>query len=449
MKASPITTDQKSTNYKFEKRFYIAFFCVIFVLVLLNVFTPLRLNNDAGRYLGILEYMKGELGSGSDAAHDFLPHGYPAFLFLLDKINLLSPFTITLTNILCILASSFIITRIFKIENRVLYLTLLLISFINIKQFTLPVSDQFFTLIFSGTVYLWLKVFKGNRYLIVPALAGLVLAIYVRTAGVAIIAGIFLYLVYLNKGFIIRSKIILASVVFMGITPFVVFICAPAFFEKKIDYLRQLKAEELVDKPFSIFERLLIHFKELGEILFNIPYSKLSAIINFYGFNTAAWLLIIVGSLSLFIYIKVVKTLQLYKSFPFWVFISYLVIIFLWPFYDTRFLIPVLPVLAYLFFGHLTLWVKARVLKGMIIGVYVLLGAAGLVYSDALSLSNAFFLSHYGFDSYLTKTYRDHFNNQAQKIKPVFDVNSDFVPYILEKYDRKPLYFFYAPHNDK
>lgn len=417
------------------------FFALVLLLVLVNVFSPLRLNNDAGRYLGILEYFKGGLGQNSDAAHDYLPHGYPYFLYILERAHLLSPFSITLFNILSAVVAALLLMKEFAVSSKLFYLTLVLISYINIKEYALPVSDQLFTLLFMVAVLLWTRSFKGNLYYVVPALIITAISIYVRTAGVAIIIGVAAYLIYLNRDRLKKRKIIL-GLTFLLIAAFtVIFIIDFNFFEKKIDYIRQLDLPELTN-PVNLAGRVSIHLKELGEIMINIPVSKLSDIIDRH-LEIASPILIVFGIISLWMYFKAVKKLNLIRSFAFWVFTAYLLMIFAWPFYDTRFLIPIVPLLVFLYLYYLFTVLKSRYVRFCLLSVYIGLGVVSLVYSDALSLSKPFFLKHYGADANITNMYRDHFSRQS-KTSPsqVYDIHKDYLPFLLEEYDRKPFFYF-------
>jgi hypothetical protein len=111
--------------------------------------------------------------------------------------------------------------------------------------------------------------------------------------------------------------------------------------------------------------------------------------------------------------------------------------IFLWPFYDTRFLIPVIPIFLYLFFSYLFKFIENSYVKIIPLFIYVLLGFISLIYSDAISLNKSFFLKHYGFDRQLTNKYRVHFKNKNKTgSKPVYNITDDNVTFLLEKNDR-------------
>lgn len=426
-----------SLNF-FSKKLTVAFFCTVMFLVSLNIFTPLRLITDGIRYLNIVEYLHGTLDKNSDAAHDYLPHGYPWLLFMLDKLNLLGSISITIINILSVLISSYILTRIFAIENKLFFFALVMSSFVNVKHFTLSISDQLFALLFMASIYLWSEFFNRRRYYIVPALLLTAASIYVRTAGIVLIPGIAFYMIYRNKAKLMERRALAGSVGFMLFAVAAIFIIKLPLLETKIDYLKQLNLMAMVKNPFSVVERLLMHFKEVGELTLNIPYSKLTGLIKIKNFDTAQYLLTIIGAITLFIPIKAIIRLKLFNHYAFWAFLTYLVIIFLWPFYDTRFLIPLIPVFIYLFTYSLFHFIEVRYIKIIPFFIYSFLGFAALIYSDAISLDKTFFVKHYGFDQQLTNKYKVHFknkNNDKSNI-PVHNITDDDVLFLLEKYDR-------------
>lgn len=431
-----ITVTNKSdkiTSPGFNKRLINVFFCLVALLVILNIFTPLRLNVDAIRYLNILQYLEGLAGKNSVAAHDFLPHGYPWLLFLLDKLHLLNPVSITLINIFSVVLACWILSKIFPVPNRLLFFSLVMLSFINIKHITLPLADQLFVLLFISAIYLWTEFFNGKRYYILPCLLITAVSIFVRTAGIALLPAVTFYVIYCYRKELVARKLLLYPGIILLCAGIIVFFAKLSFLETKVDYLNQLKLMVMIRQPYSILERFSRHFKEIGEAILNIPYSKLSGIIKVRGFDTAQYLLIIVGILAVYIIIRAVIRLKSYEQYIFWAFLSYMVMIFLWPFYDTRFLLPVVPLLIYLFFTYLFRFVKDKRAKIVSFVIYVLLGMVSLLYSDALSLNKDFFLNHYGFDGQLTNEYRTYFNNKSNMPHAIDNNN---VLFLLEKYNR-------------
>jgi hypothetical protein len=262
--------------------------------------------------------------------------------------------------------------------------------------------------------------------------------IYVRSAGVALIPGIAFYTIYNNRTKLIERRLLAGSIGCMLFAVITILIIKLPLLETKIDYLRQLNLTMMTKYPFSIIDRLLIHFKEIGEAALNIPYSKLTGVIKIKDFDTAQYLLIITGAVTFYFSFKTAIRLKLFNHYAFWAFSTYLIMIFLWPFYDTRFLIPVIPIFVYLFFYRFFQFVKVRYIKIVPVFIYTLLGFVGLIYSDALSLDKTFFLKHYGFDQQLTNKYEIHFKNRNSNKGsiPVYNITNDDILFLLEKYDR-------------
>lgn len=425
--------------YKPSNKFGSIIFAFVLLLALLNIFTPLRLNTDGIRYLNIVEYLKGNLDNSSTAAHDYLPHGYPWFLFILDKLHILGPISITLINIFSTLIAGYLTANLLNIKDKLPYLSLLLISFINIKHFTLPVSDQFFTLVFITAIYLWNYCFKGKLLLGIPAIIFTLLSIYLRTAGITVVIGIALYFCYLNIGVLLKKRALIIILVILLIGLFGAFIINLRFLEGKVDYLRQLDLELMVKNPLSIYDRLIAHIREFGELVFNIPTSKLSSLlpVHLRSFDIAIMILVMVGGFLVYMLFLAIKNLKLYWLLIFWVCVSYMMMIFLWPFYDARFLMPVVPFCICLFFYYIFTFFKPAYIRFIAVGIYIVFGLTGMAYSDALSLNKSFFLSHYGFDPQLTRQYQTHFNNEKvnKAARPVYDIKKNNVPYLLEYYD--------------
>ena len=428
-------------RYLYNPKVITLLFTVVLLLTFLNVFSPLRLNTDSIRYFGILEYLKGNLAENSGPAQDFLPHGYPEFLRVLEKYHLLNSITITIVNILSVIITGAIFIELLDIKNPKLYYILILLSFVNIKEYALPTSDQLFTLLFSIAVYLWTITFnKRTYYCIIPALLFTFLSIYVRTAGITIIAGIIFYLLYTNKRILIdNKKIVLTTLSILVVIIGLFFIKNLSIIERKIDYVRQLNLEEITKKPLLVFDRLVIHIKELGEVTVNIPDSKLSSILR--NSTVSASILCIAGFISFYRLFKIIKKLKPFSSLYFWTFCTYGTMVFLWPFYDARFLTPAIPILVYFLFNFLFTSDKITLVKMALIGIFLIFGIVSSLYSAAISLNRDFFIGHYGFDANLTKKYTVHFQNQRSGRTDTIahNLKQDAVIYWLEKYDRSSL----------
>ena len=427
------------TGKKPGSTFTTLFFVVVLLLILLNIFTPLRLNTDGVRYLNILEFLKGNLDGHSSAAHDFFPHGYPWFLYCLDKLHLLNPVSITLVNIISVLISAYLMALLLKIESKLLYIALVLLSFVNIKHFTLSVADQFFTLFFISSIYFWTKAFSEKLVFFIPALILTVSSIYLRTAGVSILLGVVLYGVYCKRDLLTERKRLLIVLLIACLGLMAIFLIKLQALEKRVDYIHQLDLELLLKNPLSIFSRLLLHVKEIGEITLNLPYDKLASLLIFSHFDLANICLYILGLSSFFVYYKSIRKLKLYRSFIFWVGVSYLVLIIIWPFYDTRFWIPIIPLLIILSLMPLFSKPQINIFTIAPLLFYIVFGFTSALYSDALSLNRSYFEKHYGFDPNLNSVYKKHFEDGRPVVqkRQVFNIRQENLSYLLEMYDRK------------
>ncbi len=379
--------------------------------------------------------MKGNLDKTSDAAHDYLPHGYPWLLLFLDKLYLLCPGVITFINIICVLAGSYILAGIFDIRDKIIYLSLVLISFVCIKHYTLVVADEVFTLIFISAIYFWSKFFSGERLFIIQAVILSCLGVLVRSAGVAVIAGAVLYAIFLYRRQLFKRKIVLIAFITVCIVSIAIFIFNINFFERHIDYVKQLDIEDILTNPFSFFQRIGFHLQELGEIAINAPFSKVSGVFG----NNVLYFFVATGLVIFVAVFYIIYKLKIYNKFYFWVFICYLLIILIWPFYDTRFMIPVIPFFIYFFLQYLHTY-KLKYVTIITGAAYLIFGLSSLCYSDLLSVNKTFFVKHYGADTVLSENYRIHFNMEINKPHgtTVNDINKDNELYLLDKYDKKP-----------
>ncbi len=424
---------------QFMKNFDTSLFILVVILVVLNVFSPLRLNTDSVRYVNIMEYLNGSLDHNSIAAHDFFPLGYPRLLQLLGKLNIFNSFTVTLINILSVTMASYVLAVLFKIENKLLFLSFTLLSFLNIKHVSLPIADQFYLLPFTLSIYCFAKVFKGNYKFLIPAILFTCLALYMRTAGVVILGGVVFYILYSKKHVLINNKYLLAGFILLVIAVVVIIGLKLQMLEQKVSYLKQLDIDIMIQHPGSIIDRLSTHFKEIGEFAINLPASKLGSTSAAPGiYNKADFLFIFLGLIAFIFICRVIIVQKLYKHFAFWVFFSYGIMIFLWPFYDTRFLIPFIPVFIYLLFPYFNAYVKKGYVTAIYAIVFILLGFVSLLYSDALSFNKNFFITHYGGNAAMTEQYKIHFfkNNSQAPAKSNSDSDKNRILYLLDKYDK-------------
>jgi hypothetical protein len=411
----------------------VALLVLVLILVALNVLTPLRINTDVSRYLNIMEYLQGKLGADSFAATDFYPYGYPRLLSLLSTCGILNVRVLVAINLLSVIGTAYLFTRLFPVRNSALFVALVLVSFVNIKHVTLPVADQLFTFVLLLAVLMAKKGFEKNYVWFAPALLLALLAIYLRTAGVVFFGGMLCYWGYLFLGPFKKHKyygqIVSATILLL----FAIVAAGIVVLQHRSSYLQQLMPEGPYAKHY-FSRRLRYHFQELGEVLLNLPASQLSSRLHFSWLN---YFFILVGALVLFRMIRVVITGKLFEQFPVWVFFCYAAMVLVWPYYDTRFMMPLVPLVLYAVFAQLREGGDARYVHWGVMAVFVTMGFASLAYSASMSLSKQRFLKSYGNESRLTRAYDLHFNKQeaGQQSAAHDDRDSLRMLYLLDEYD--------------
>jgi hypothetical protein len=147
--------------------------------------------------------------------------------------------------------------------------------------------------------------------------------------------------------------------------------------------------------------------REFGEIFCNIPQSKVARLLPvLYVVGGVAWVLLLRGVWLTF---RQTKLMPL----PFY-FLTYSAMMCLWPYYDTRFWLPMLPVMAFLLlitFKDLQQhWPKLRFAFRFYLVCFFLLGLVAMGFSTRISLAGKQFSEHYG-DGSAKMTYRYAFDN--------------------------------------
>ena len=198
------------------------------ICFVLQVFSPLRLNNDAITLLSMGESAAHGGGFLSDGQKTFLPSGYPAVLAVLLKIGFAHPWVIVGLNMVFLSVGLFaaycLLSREF-FEDRTLILLVCsfsLLSYVVIKHSTIPLTEvPFFCCSMSCIAVMscaW-RADSNSRFVVLASVAGLlaVAAMAVRTIGVALFPPLIFVIVSrqwgsLLKGFSLRTKLIIAAV---------------------------------------------------------------------------------------------------------------------------------------------------------------------------------------------------------------------------------------------
>jgi hypothetical protein len=141
---------------------------------------------------------------------------------------------------------------------------------------------------------------------------------------------------------------------------------------------------------------LLYRLTEFGELLVNVPASKMPHVLH----ATVRWagaLLIVLTAFGLATRIREIGPTEVFL-------ICYSAVLFLWPFYDARFWLPVIPLIAAYTAVALARLRIPSVLVALYFTFFAASGLAAIAYTTRISFSGAKFPDRYG-DGTLRPTY--------------------------------------------
>jgi hypothetical protein len=380
---------------------------VLAICFVLQVFSPLRLNNDAITLLSMGESAAHGGGFLNDGQKTFLPSGYPALLAVLLKAGFAHPWVIVGLNMVFLSVGLFaaycVLSREF-FEDRTLILLICsfsLLSYVVIKHSTIPLTDvPFFCCSMSCIAVMSRarRVDSNLRFAVLASASGLlaVAAMAVRTVGVALFPPLIFVIVSslewgsLLKGFSIRARLIIAAVWVLVGGGATLLLATTKYWGFLIGVAKNANVPGLILQILS--DRLL----ELGELLGNFPTSKLPTKLHF----MVPWM-----GLVLLVVVLLGLATKRKKIGPTEVFlICYMGILFAWPFYDARYWLPVIPLLI----AYTVLAVKSLRFPKAVIAIYCIayatLGFGVIAYSSRISFAGCKFADRYG-DGSLRATY--------------------------------------------
>lgn len=373
----------------------------------LQVFSPLRLNNDAITLLSMGESAAHGGGFLNGGQKTFLPSGYPALLAVLLKAGFAHPWVIIGLNMVFLsvglFAAHYVLSREF-FEDRVFVLmtcSFFLLSYVVIKHSTVPLTDvPFFCCSMSCiAVMSWARNVDSNSRFAVLACAAALLAVAamaVRTIGVTLFPPLIFLIVSnprcgsLLKDISIRTKLVIAGgAAFVGGCALLL-LATTRYWEFLIGVAKKASLSAL------ILQILGDRLGELGELLGNFPISKLPTKLHF-----------VVPWMGLFLLVLLLLGLATRRKSitPTDVFlVCYMGILFAWPCFDARYWLPVIPLLI----AYTVLAVKSlgfpRALNTAYCVAYATLGFAVIAYSSRITFAGCRFPDRYG-DGNLRATY--------------------------------------------
>jgi hypothetical protein len=369
---------------------------------ILHLFTPLRLTPDAVAYLQMADSAASGNGFLVHGQRSYLPMGYPAIVSVLVKLNLTNPAFLIALNFAAAAvtaAVSWLLYRsVFGFESALATALsgLWLLSFVVLKHFAMPTTEM----VFTAVVFLSLAAMDTaarSRTLpmcaLMMCLAGLayVLSVWIRAAGVALFPVLLLTAVRIFRTSWRGDEVLRPKRVAVAILPVVVVASGFSLYLLRSDtletYARQ--AEKGGSDPSSVADRISYQLQEAGELFINGTSGKLPRWVPFQVLGVPL-LAIIAATLY-----SRRRRIQLVDVF----FVAYLALIFGWPFFDSRFWVPVVPVLAAYMAIFFTKMLPARAtsIAGPAYAVlFVTAGFIAAAYSLWLTFSGERFPDRYG-----------------------------------------------------
>jgi hypothetical protein len=382
------------------------------IAYLAQIPSPLRLTDDSVIYLSLATSAVEGKGFVYHGSPERYPLGYPMLIFLLVKAGLGYSSAFTALNCvfvaLGVLAGYHILCGVLKLsEERALLLSLMtLLSFVLVKHVTQMLSDTAFFGI--SMCCLWMLLWTERSERIGRRMCGVIFAIAlaafstsVRMIGIALLPAIILVAVggvpaireWVRLGSKRTVVVVVTSVFFLAL------VCGLAIV--RTQYFKMATASYRA-RGLSHSVRKAVEFQvaEWGELVVNLPAAKLPGparpLIFFVGIVAIA----ITGA-GMWLRRKNVGPLECYL----WL---YLVILCAAPWQDTRYLLPIVP----LILGYISVCaerISHRFAKPMLaayVVYFLLLGAIALAYSTRITYSGASFPDMYG-DGSLRVTYRE------------------------------------------
>jgi hypothetical protein len=394
--------------------FWIALLIGLSLLYLVQIATPMRLNNDAIVYLSLATSAADGGGFNYHGAPERYPSGYPGLIFLLVKSGLGHASAFTALNCVFlgfgILASYGVLRLSFHTtpNESLAVCCLTLLSFVVIKHVTELASDTVYFGLAQSSLWAmlwWDRARETSQRLYRTTIAGIltVISIFVRIIGIALIPAFLLTAVggasQIQKwGPKVRARRSLTAIVALALAS--VGAITTMVIVRTQEFRIATHSYESRGLVRSAVKAVEFQANEFGELFCNVPRSKLPgmlpAVVTGLGF---LWIV--------FTALGVAATKN--KT---WVVENYVLVYFVvlcgTPWQDTRYLLPLTPLLlAYAYavakkHSHGD-WGKAALAAYVM--CFSLLGLGALVYSTRISLAGDRFPELYG-DGRLRSTYR-------------------------------------------
>jgi len=315
------------------------------IVYLAGCFTPLHIHFDSIRYYNLKDCMEHKCAPGSFASTDYLPYGYTTLLLIFSKLGMLKSFSIVLINCIYVFAGLWFVKKIFDQQvHPFLLAVVVLFNWVLIKFVTHPLSEMQYIFFSCASLYCFHMYREKKSYLYLGLSFVLcILTIFTRTVGIALVPALFLGVAWQHKEelkrIIQKNKILL--LILAALVVVLVFLAKAL---KILDYTHLLKGPLEQGVGHFIGTNLQNHFTELGEIFLNIPSNK---IMNYLPASVGTLAFIALGVLCFAWFMYTMFSRR--SNIPFYIriyLLFYSFIILNWPYYDPRFWVPILPLIA-------------------------------------------------------------------------------------------------------
>ena len=401
--------------------------CLLSVGYLLQIFSPLRINTDSYRLLSMAVSAYQGQGYLVDGHTDQYPLAYPFVVKTLLQTDMASSMVIVILNLLClfvgILAFYASIRTWHGSVRAMLPLAFVLSSWVMVKHVTLPITELlYFGLSLLSLFFVMVFLYKdGHRKWWFLAIASVIsyFALLTRTAGITLFPVLMLTAVlhkdntpYIARFFTLRRCIL--AVVYTTAILFCVWLLLHRTswyalqFTRPDSYWQAMLA--LLGRGTLaefFFQNINYRILEFGEVFTNFPSNKAPQFLPVvYLVGAVSWCVVLFG-------VWLLLRTKSYLPFVLY-FLTYSALMLMWPYYDPRFWLPLLPVLAFLFLTGSDSFVcrmpaTQYALRCYMLG-FVFLGFVALYFSSKISLSGTEFSELYG-DGTGRMTYRLAFKN--------------------------------------
>lgn len=394
---------------------------IILMLLILSFFyflqivSPLRLNNDVIVFLSLADSFINGSGFIYRGMPSHFPQGYPILIAILDYIGMGHSWGFILLNLLFLFVGNIMLFnichKIYGFNKSISYsiIILSLLSWVFIKHVTLALSDIVFYGLSMASVYV-LSIAESNKYrhrcwLYFLGFFLISISIAVRTIGVAILFAFLILKVIKIKNRLLMIDIKYWIILIIFIISSITIMHTEYFNEALIKYSNE--GGFLKNILWLLFNRMT----EIGKLLTNMPASHLPNV-----FKSAIQLIGFGGFIALaYIISQQLNKLQLVDYYI----ITYLSIIMVWPYVDTRFLMPIFPLLICL----IVILIKGinyrvypifRIIFIIYLTMFIFFGCIALGYSTLISISRDKFPEYYGNNESLKENYKNYFSKKKE-----------------------------------